>query len=376
MSEDFDKFLEERGIVREMSAPETPQQNGLAECIMRTLKGGSRAILNHSGMSKGFWAEAMSVAAHALNRSPRKGLDWQTPYELLCGQVPNISYLWIFGCRAWVFNEKATGWDPKMKPMIFVGYEQGSKAYCLWDPEKRSIVISAKVRFDETIFPNRPLPRQPVTSSSKYKLKQPPLPSEEFVEIPFSFYDGPYEPKPPPPVVPSLPPLTPLPSSSSSTRSLSSPPNPPVVPPPGAGKSSTTPPNEPLVCDEPRRSQRRVKSVERYGDTGSELYAQVTNEDYESHTDSDLVYLSRVRLFTMSTPNGESSTRREALNSSDKAKWVAAMEDEIQSLQEMKTWRTAPRPIDRKVVGCKRVFHQKMDGEGCQGHSTLSSQRV
>ena len=357
MSKEFDKFLEERGIVRETSAPETPQQNGLAERMMRTLKGGSRAMLNHSGMSRGFWAEAMSVAAHVLNRSPRKGLGWRTPYELLYGHVPNVSYLRIFGCRAWAVNEKATGWDPKMKPMIFIGYEQGSKAYRLWDPEKRSVMISAKVRFDETVFPNRPTPAQPVASSSKDPSSKPPRPDQEFVQFPLLFDDEPYESRPKP--APIIPPLPPSPSTPASSRSSPSPPDPSDIPP-----SNTPPAPDPPAPGSLRRSTRRVKSVEWYGDKTSNLYAEVTVDDDESKVDPDLIYLSRVQLFATSTPNGEPSTRKEALDSPDKDKWLAAMNDELDSLKEMKTWRIAPRPTERKVVGCKWVFRHKMDGEG------------
>ena len=379
MSKEFDKFLEEHGIVRETSAPETPQQNGLAERMMQTLKGGSRAMLTHSGMSKGFWTESMSVAAHVLNRSPRKGLGWRTPYELLHGHVPNISYFRIFGCRAWVLNEKATAWDPKMKPMIFVGYEQGSKAYRLWDPKKRSIVVSAKVRFDETEFPNRPAPAQPVASSSNHKPPPPQLSDDEFVEIPFSF-DEPDESKqkPLPVVQPPSPPLvqsTPAPSPPSSTISTptspvrpSSPsPDPPTIPSSTAVEAPLTPPNISLeipVPEKPRRSQRQVKPVERYGAEISELALLESEGDDESKADPDLIYLSQVQLFATSTPNGEPSTFAEARKSPDRAKWEAAMKEEIKSLEKMGTWKVVPRPNDRKVVGSKWVYRNKMDGEG------------
>ena len=128
MSHEFTKFLEEQGITRETSAPRTPQQNGVAERMNQTLVNGARSLLRHSGMSKGFWAEAINVAAHVLNRAPRKGLDWRTPYELLFGKVPEVSYLRVFGCRAWVLSDQGKKWDAKALPMVLVGYK-GSKAY-------------------------------------------------------------------------------------------------------------------------------------------------------------------------------------------------------------------------------------------------------
>ena len=79
MSKGFTDFLAEHGIQRKTSAPRTPQQNGLAERMNQTLLGGSRALLEHSGMTKGFWAKAMGTAAHILNCSPRKNLDCVRP---------------------------------------------------------------------------------------------------------------------------------------------------------------------------------------------------------------------------------------------------------------------------------------------------------
>ena len=203
MSDGFNVFLEEHGITRETSAPRTPQQNGVAERMIQTLVGGARAMLQHSGMSKGFWAEAMGAAAHVLNRAPRKGLGWRTPYELLFGRVPEVSYFRVFGCRAWVYNDRGKKWDPKSKPMIFVGYGTGSKAFRLWDPASRSVVASANVRFDEREFPNKqimpkPPPTPPTASSSKV------LPLETHIQIPWFSFDE--EPKPSPP--PSLPPTS------------------------------------------------------------------------------------------------------------------------------------------------------------------------
>ena len=66
-SADFSAILEEHGIIHETSAPYTPQQNGLAERMNQTLIGGARAMLQHAGLSKGFWAEALNVATHVFN---------------------------------------------------------------------------------------------------------------------------------------------------------------------------------------------------------------------------------------------------------------------------------------------------------------------
>jgi len=132
MSGEFTTFLEEQGITRETSAPRTPQQNGVTERMNQTLLGGARVMMQHSGTSKGFWAEAMGTATHILNRAPRKSLGWKTPFELLFGRVPDVSYVRTFGCRAWVFNDKGNKWDAKSTPMVLVGFETGDQLLC-WE---------------------------------------------------------------------------------------------------------------------------------------------------------------------------------------------------------------------------------------------------
>jgi formate hydrogenlyase subunit 3/multisubunit Na+/H+ antiporter MnhD subunit len=72
MSKDFEDFLGSEGIIHETSAPDTPQQNGLAERMQQTIWSGIHAILHHSGLKNGFWSEALAVIIHVINRAPRK----------------------------------------------------------------------------------------------------------------------------------------------------------------------------------------------------------------------------------------------------------------------------------------------------------------
>ena len=121
----------------------------------------------------------LSTTVHVVNRSPRKLLEWRTPYEALTGRVPDVSHFHVFGCRAWVHNNKGKKLDAKSIPMIFVGYESGSKAYRLWDPKSHRIVISSDVQFNEEEFPALP-PPEPVT----------PVPSSSRDTLPFQKSEG------------------------------------------------------------------------------------------------------------------------------------------------------------------------------------------
>ena len=60
----------------------------------------------------------------------------------------------IFGCKAYVLTpkEKRLKWDPKARQGIFLGYEDRSKAYRVYDIEAGQVVISRDVNFDESSF--------------------------------------------------------------------------------------------------------------------------------------------------------------------------------------------------------------------------------
>ncbi|GJY12159.1 zinc finger, CCHC-type containing protein [Tanacetum coccineum] len=54
-------FFQSVGIIHETTAPYTPQQNGVAERKNRALKEMVNSMLSYSGLSEGFWGEAMAI---------------------------------------------------------------------------------------------------------------------------------------------------------------------------------------------------------------------------------------------------------------------------------------------------------------------------
>nr|GFA25611.1 zinc finger, CCHC-type [Tanacetum cinerariifolium] len=68
-------------------APYTPQQNGVAKRKNKALKERVNSMLSYSGLSKGFWGEAMLTAYYLLNRVPNKR-NKTTPYELCIEEDP------------------------------------------------------------------------------------------------------------------------------------------------------------------------------------------------------------------------------------------------------------------------------------------------
>jgi len=67
VSEQFNEFYWLKEIKRHKTVPRTPQQNGLAEQMNRTLLEWVRCMLLGAGLPKSFWGEAVTTAAYLIN---------------------------------------------------------------------------------------------------------------------------------------------------------------------------------------------------------------------------------------------------------------------------------------------------------------------
>ena len=79
---DFLTFCKQEGIVRQFTVAHTPQQNGVAERMNRTLLERTSAMLKTAGMAKSFRAEAVKTACYVINRSPSTTIDLKTSMEM------------------------------------------------------------------------------------------------------------------------------------------------------------------------------------------------------------------------------------------------------------------------------------------------------
>jgi hypothetical protein len=148
---EFKEFYKKCGIARKKTTPYTPQHNGVAERMNRTLMEKSRSMLSGVGLGQEFWAEAVGTSCYLVNRSPSSVLDDKTPHEVWSGKKPSLQHLRVFGCDAYVHvpKENRSKLDKKVEKCIFIGYKDGLKVYKLWNPETKKIVYSRDVVFRE-----------------------------------------------------------------------------------------------------------------------------------------------------------------------------------------------------------------------------------
>lgn len=67
---ELDEWLDEKGIVHNLAAPYTPEQNGIVERANRTVLEGIRALLHSSKLPDNLWSEAASTIVYSTNPSP------------------------------------------------------------------------------------------------------------------------------------------------------------------------------------------------------------------------------------------------------------------------------------------------------------------
>ncbi|GJX03123.1 zinc finger, CCHC-type containing protein [Tanacetum coccineum] len=150
-SREFTRYCKENGILRQLTAPYSPQQNGIVERRNRSVMSTTRSMLKAMHMPQNFWAEAIRHAVYVLNRVPTKALKDSTPYEALKDRKPNMRHLRVFGCKAYakVTKPHLKKLDDRSRELVYLGTEPGSKTYRLLDPVTKEIVVSRDVKFKE-----------------------------------------------------------------------------------------------------------------------------------------------------------------------------------------------------------------------------------
>uniref|UniRef100_A0A2N9EW40 Integrase catalytic domain-containing protein n=1 Tax=Fagus sylvatica TaxID=28930 RepID=A0A2N9EW40_FAGSY len=143
-SNEFENYCSEYGIRHEKTVPGTPQHNGVAERINRTIVEKVRCMLRMAKLPKSFWAEAVQTACYLINRSPSVPLDFDIPERVWTGEDASYAHLKVFGCKtfAHVPKEQRLKLDDKATPCIFVGYGDAEFGYKLWDPKKKKMIRS------------------------------------------------------------------------------------------------------------------------------------------------------------------------------------------------------------------------------------------
>ncbi|KAH9698871.1 Integrase catalytic domain-containing protein [Citrus sinensis] len=149
-NQEFDSYCADHGIARHRTVRLTPQQNGLAERMNRTLMDRVRSMMIQSQLPKGLWAETLLTASYLVNLSPSTALDFKTPFEKWHGKPADYGSLKVFGCPAYAHVSQGK-LAPRALKGKFIGYPEGVKGFKLWctDLNPPKCIISIDVIFNE-----------------------------------------------------------------------------------------------------------------------------------------------------------------------------------------------------------------------------------
>lgn len=153
LSKALSRVCEEAGIIRHLTAPYSPQQNGVVERRNRTVMSMTRSLLKSMSVPGRFWGEAVRHLVYLLNRLPTKSMGTRTPYEVWMGGKPHLGHLRVFGCTAHVKVTKShlKKLDDRSQAMVYFGVEEGCKAHRLFDPQRGKLHVSRDVVFFESV---------------------------------------------------------------------------------------------------------------------------------------------------------------------------------------------------------------------------------
>jgi Reverse transcriptase (RNA-dependent DNA polymerase) len=146
------------GYAVQLTAPDSPHQNGLIERINQDVGAYLRTSLNGAGLHPKFWPYAFHMFMRIQNLLPhdRSGLEdsslkWKSPFEVIMGRRPDLSKFRTFGCRVWVRphgGRKRKLIDNARKGR-FLGYKSTMKNILYQDETTHEIKEAFHVQFDE-----------------------------------------------------------------------------------------------------------------------------------------------------------------------------------------------------------------------------------
>ncbi|CAB3236802.1 unnamed protein product [Arctia plantaginis] len=145
------ELMDKLGIFHTFTNVDTPEQNGRVEREMRTIVEAARAEIQADGLNERLWAEAMNHAIFTINQTGTSNVPGKSPAELWFGRKMKIEKLRPFGCECYVLTQaqKRGKINRKSEKGILVGYDIDSPCYRIYMKEKREVVTSDNVIFDE-----------------------------------------------------------------------------------------------------------------------------------------------------------------------------------------------------------------------------------
>lgn len=147
----LDDFCQSLGILQRFTTAHTPQSNGVAERLNRSLLNISRSLMLSVVVKRSLWAEAVAAAAHIRNMLQTSTSQGKLiPWTLWFNKPPPLQQLRVWGCPTYVKTlTYVKKFEPRATKGMLVGYANSESAYRVFLPSTNKVVISRDVTFNE-----------------------------------------------------------------------------------------------------------------------------------------------------------------------------------------------------------------------------------
>jgi hypothetical protein len=302
LNKEFTQICKDSGILFTHSAAYAHEQMGIAERFNRTILDKVRAMLFQAGLDHSFWGKAVTAAVYLYNRTPHSGLDFITPYEKRYQKAPDISHIRIWGSTTYAkIDSPESKLHSRAKKGILIGY--GVNQYEIFNPETGHVYWSRDVLIDEKSVLIK------VDSNELTKVGNEDFENHDNVSADFGLGYAP--------------------------------------------KNAGTPDSDYVHDTSPDLEDSDIS--DEYSDDELALPALIKSKDKLITIDSKSVPMDSIPI---------PSTYREAIESTNATDWTAAMQREIDALDQNKTWILTDLPPDRKALRGRWVFATKPNKAG------------
>jgi hypothetical protein len=149
-SVEFGEYCAGEGIQRHHSAPYTPQQNGIVERRNQTMMATARSILRARRVPELYQGTSgvrrcTALCSYSTGHPPLRSMGRPRTRR---GTGRNLLYI---GCVAYIKQvcPHLAKLDDRGIKVVFIGYQDGTKAYMFFDPEAARVYVSRDTVFDE-----------------------------------------------------------------------------------------------------------------------------------------------------------------------------------------------------------------------------------
>ncbi|GJZ49983.1 retrovirus-related pol polyprotein from transposon TNT 1-94, partial [Tanacetum coccineum] len=331
-SREFIEYCAENGIRMLKTVPETPQQNGVAKRMNRTLNERAKSMRLHAGLLKMFWEDSVATAAYLINHGPSVPLGFRIPEEEWQGKEVSLALLRVFGCDSYVkvTDVARDKLDAKSVKCTFIGYGSDEMRQHFWDSKSHKVVRSRDVTFNEDSLYGA----KAATDSSN--LTKPNQKDQVVLE------DSPEN-------LANKSIVTEHGLSSEITQSLG-----------GSSDTSEGSKNSGIFEDNRRSNEKDSKDRASSKKGGSETL-RLRRSTRESRAP---VRYSPSANYLLLIENGEPESYSEALCSKEFVQWKKAINEEMVSLEKNQTWSLVRLLAGKKALKSKWVFRVKEEQDG------------